>query len=116
MWLSSIFLFAVIMDNIDMWVWICIALIAFEGIILVIFKNVCPVNSYLAQVLQVKIFCRQFPVPDSLFYALPPWHIYVLRYCSLFIFIFCAGSLLKRPFQIIQRIGKFLPFFCNNFF
>ena len=38
------FLYAVIANKIDKWVWICIGLIALEGIILMIFKNICPVT------------------------------------------------------------------------
>lgn len=37
-------LYAVIADRIDEWVWICLALIALEGLVLLIFKNVCPVT------------------------------------------------------------------------
>jgi NhaP-type Na+/H+ or K+/H+ antiporter len=37
-------LYAVITDRIDRWVWICIGLILLEGIVLLIFKNVCPVT------------------------------------------------------------------------
>ena len=37
-------LYAVIINKIDKWIWICIGLIVLEGIILVIFKKVCPVT------------------------------------------------------------------------
>jgi hypothetical protein len=37
-------LYAVITDDIDKWVWICLALILAEGMILIIFKNLCPVT------------------------------------------------------------------------
>jgi len=37
-------LYAVIVDKIDKWVWICIGLIVLEGIILLIFKKICPVT------------------------------------------------------------------------
>ena len=37
-------LYAVIVDKIDKWIWICIGLIALEGIVLIIFKKVCPVT------------------------------------------------------------------------
>jgi hypothetical protein len=37
-------LYAVIINKIDRWIWICIGLIVLEGIILVIFKKVCPVT------------------------------------------------------------------------
>jgi hypothetical protein len=37
-------LYAVIVDKIDSWVWICIVLIVLEGIVLLIFKQACPVT------------------------------------------------------------------------
>src|SRR5687768_13098221 len=37
-------LYAVVADKIDKWVWICISLILLEGIILLVFKNICPVT------------------------------------------------------------------------
>ena len=38
------FLYAVIINKIDKWVWICLGLVALEGIILLIFKWVCPLT------------------------------------------------------------------------
>jgi len=38
------FLYAVIIDKIDKWVWICIGLISLEGLILLVFRNICPVT------------------------------------------------------------------------
>ena len=37
-------LYAVVADKIDKWVWICISLILLEGVILLVFKNICPVT------------------------------------------------------------------------
>ncbi len=37
-------LYAVIVNKIDQWIWICIGLIVLEGIILIVFKRVCPVT------------------------------------------------------------------------
>jgi hypothetical protein len=37
-------LYAVIINRIDKWVWICIGLIVVEGFILLVFKNICPVT------------------------------------------------------------------------
>lgn len=37
-------LYAVIVNKIDKWVWICLALIMLEGLILLIFKSICPVT------------------------------------------------------------------------
>ena len=37
-------LYAVIVNKIDKWIWICLGLIVLEGIILIVFKRVCPVT------------------------------------------------------------------------
>lgn len=37
-------LYAVLTDVIDKWVWICLGAIAGEGLVLLIFKNICPVT------------------------------------------------------------------------
>ena len=37
-------LYAVVADKIDKWVWICLGLIAMEGLVLVVFKAICPVT------------------------------------------------------------------------
>ena len=37
-------LYAVIVNKIDKWVWICIGLILLEGLILLVFKRMCPVT------------------------------------------------------------------------
>lgn len=37
-------LYAVIADRIDRWVWICLGLILLEALILIAFKNVCPLT------------------------------------------------------------------------
>ena len=38
------FLYAVIVDKVDRWVWICLGLILSEGFILLVFKNICPIT------------------------------------------------------------------------
>ncbi|HEY0654358.1 MAG TPA: hypothetical protein VGD65_14560 [Chryseosolibacter sp.] len=38
-------LYAVIVDRIDKWVWICLACILLEGLVLLVFKNVCPITN-----------------------------------------------------------------------
>ena len=38
------FLYAVIVDNIDKWAWICLGLIGAETCILLAFGNVCPIT------------------------------------------------------------------------
>ena len=37
-------LYAVIINKIDIWVWICIGLVVLEGFILVVFKLFCPLT------------------------------------------------------------------------
>ncbi len=37
-------LYAVITNKIDKWIWICLGLILLEGLVLLLFKNVCPVT------------------------------------------------------------------------
>src|SRR3954471_17166987 len=37
-------LYAVLANKIDKWVWICISLIFLEGVILIAFKNFCPIT------------------------------------------------------------------------
>ena len=37
-------LYAVIANKIDKWIWICIGLIVIEGIVLIVFKSICPVT------------------------------------------------------------------------
>lgn len=36
--------YAVIINKVDIWVWICLGLIALEGLTLLIFKSICPVT------------------------------------------------------------------------
>lgn len=37
-------LYAVIVDKIDKWVWICFGLIGLEAILLAVFKKICPIT------------------------------------------------------------------------
>lgn len=37
-------LYAVITDQIDKWVWICIGLVLLEGLVLLVFKKMCPIT------------------------------------------------------------------------
>ena len=37
-------LYAVVTNKIDKWVWICLGCISGEGLVLLVFKNVCPVT------------------------------------------------------------------------
>ncbi|MDX5422057.1 MAG: hypothetical protein LPK14_07380 [Hymenobacteraceae bacterium] len=36
--------YAVLVNKIDKWVWICLGLIALEGIVLWVFRNMCPIT------------------------------------------------------------------------
>jgi hypothetical protein len=38
------FLYAVVVNQIDKWVWICLGLILLEALILAVFKKVCPIT------------------------------------------------------------------------
>lgn len=38
------FLYAVIVNKIDKWVWICLGLIILEGLILMVFNKMCPIT------------------------------------------------------------------------
>lgn len=38
------FLYAVIVNKIDIWVWVCIGLVCFEGIVLAIYRMKCPLT------------------------------------------------------------------------
>jgi len=37
-------LYAVLANKIDKWVWICIGLLVLEGIVLLVFKTMCPIT------------------------------------------------------------------------
>jgi len=37
-------LYAVLVNKIDKWVWICIGLLVLEGIVLLVFKTMCPIT------------------------------------------------------------------------
>jgi len=37
-------LFAVIVDRIDMWVWVCLGFIFLEGLVLLVFNKMCPIT------------------------------------------------------------------------
>ena len=38
------FVYAVIINRIDRWVWICLGLVVLEGLVLLIFKSLCPIT------------------------------------------------------------------------
>lgn len=38
------FVYAVSVDKVDVWVWLCLGAIALEGLVLLTFRNLCPVT------------------------------------------------------------------------
>ena len=38
------FLYAVIVNEIDVWVWVCVGLVAAEGLVLLAFRKICPLT------------------------------------------------------------------------
>lgn len=86
------FLYAVITNQIDIWVWICIGLVAFEGLVLLIFKAMCPVT----------LLARRYSDSDKHNFDiyLPEWlakHNKVI-YTTLFV-----GSLVILGYQLFFR-------------
>jgi len=43
-WVIFYLYYAVITNKIDKWVWICIGIILLEGVVLLLFKRICPVT------------------------------------------------------------------------
>lgn len=41
--------YAVVTDQIDKWFWICLLLIFLEGLVLLVFRNVCPITNVARQ-------------------------------------------------------------------
>jgi hypothetical protein len=37
-------LYAAIINKIDKWIWICLGLVLLEGLVLLLFKNICPIT------------------------------------------------------------------------
>jgi hypothetical protein len=72
-------LYAVIADKIDKWVWICLSLFALEGLILVLFRNMCPLT----------VMARRFSdsAKDNFDIFLPNW---LARYNKLIYSILLA--------------------------
>jgi hypothetical protein len=76
--------YAVIINKIDKWVWIGIALILLEGIVLLIFKKMCPLT----------IMARKYSdsAKDNFDIYLPNWlaKYNKLIYTSFFVIIVCG--------------------------
>lgn len=73
--------YAVIINKIDKWVWICIGLILMEGLVLMVFKTMCPIT----------IIARKYSdsTKDNFDIFLPNWlaRHNKLIYTTFFIFI-----------------------------
>jgi hypothetical protein len=76
-------LYAVIADKIDKWVWIGFGLILAEGLILIIFKNICPIT----------VVARKFSnsTKENFDIFLPVWlaRYNKIIYSSIALIIFC---------------------------
>jgi hypothetical protein len=76
-------LYAVIADKIDKWVWIGFGLILAEGLILIIFKNICPIT----------VVARKFSnsTKENFDIFLPIWlaRYNKIIYSSIVLIIFC---------------------------
>ncbi len=77
--------YAAFTNNITIWVWICIGLILLEGLVLLIFKSLCPVT----------LIARKYSdsTKDNFDIYLPNWlakynkHIYTTLFIIVLIFI-----------------------------
>ena len=72
-------LYAVIINKIDKWVWICVGIVLLEGLVLLLFKGVCPLT----------IIARKYSASDrnNFDIYLPEWlaNYNKLIYTTLFI-------------------------------
>jgi hypothetical protein len=81
-------LYAVIVNKIDKWVWICIGLVLLEGIVLVIFKKMCPVT----------LIARRYSdsQKDNFDIYLPNWLAKYNKEIYTTIFLVAVGILIYR--------------------
>ncbi|MEO6611725.1 MAG: hypothetical protein ABIT05_02290 [Chitinophagaceae bacterium] len=78
--------YAVIINRIDKWVWICIGIILLEGLVLLAFKKLCPVT----------ILARRYSdsTKDNFDIFLPEWlakynkHIYTTLFVIVLVMLF----------------------------
>lgn len=86
-------LYAVLTNKIDKWVWICIGLILVEGLVLLIFKSVCPVT----------LIARRYSdsQKDNFDIFLPNW---LAKYNKVIYTIFFSGILLILFLQLLIHI------------
>jgi len=82
--------YAVITNNIDKWVWICIGVILLEGIVLLIFKRSCPIT----------LIARKYSnsTKDNFDIFLPNW---IARYNKLIYTTLFAIALIILAFRLL---------------
>ncbi len=83
-------LYAVIANIIDKWVWICIGLVAAEGIVLLAFKWLCPLT----------VLARKYSdsTQDNFDIFLPNW---LARYTKLIYTSIFGGSILILIYRLV---------------
>lgn len=81
-------LYAVIANKIDYWVWICIGLVILEGIVLVLFKMLCPLT----------VMARKYSnsTKDNFDIFLPNWLAQYNKIIYTSIFLIAIGILIYR--------------------
>lgn len=81
-------LYAVIVNKIDKWVWICVGLVLLEGVVLVIFKKMCPVT----------LIARRYSdsQKDNFDIYLPNWLAKYNKEIYTTIFLVAVGILIYR--------------------
>ncbi len=81
-------LYAVIINNIDHWVWICVGLVILEGMVLLLFKMFCPLT----------IIARKYSnsTKDNFDIFLPNWLAKYNKIIYTSIFLIAVGLLVYR--------------------
>jgi hypothetical protein len=82
--------YSVVINKIDKWVWICIGIILFEGIVLLIFKRSCPIT----------LIARKYSdsTKDNFDIFLPNW---IARYNKLIYTTLFAIALIILTFRLL---------------
>jgi hypothetical protein len=83
--------YAVLMNRIDKWVWFCIGIIVIEGIVLLLFKKICPIT----------LIARRYSdsTRDNFDIFLPNW---LARYNKIIYISLFIAVLLLLIFRIVQ--------------
>ena len=83
-------LYAVLTNRIDKWVWICLGLIVLEGLVLLVFKNMCPIT----------VVARKYSAStrDNFDIYLPNW---LARYNKLIYTTIVAISVLILLYRLV---------------